>query len=82
MDNIALFLIHKFLAFFYAIGMSAFIFLFDKDADYCATGINRTLFKSLVMCQPLIWYGYLIMVGLLALLFFGIRFFLRKQTTS
>ena len=83
MDNIALFLIHKFLAFFYAIGMSAFVFLFDKDADYCATGIDRySSVKSLVMCQPLIWYGYLIMVGLLALLFFGIRFFLRKQTTS
>ena len=83
MDTIALFLIHKFLAFFYAIGMNSFVLLFDKDADYCAAGIDRySLVKSLVMCQSLIWYGYLIMIALIATLFFGISFFLKKQTTS
>jgi hypothetical protein len=83
MDNIALFLIHKFLAFFYAFGMNAFVLLFDKDADYCATGIDRySSVKSLVMCQSLIWCGYLIMVALLVVIIYGIRFFLKKQTTS
>jgi hypothetical protein len=70
MDKIAAEITHYFLSFFHAIGMDSVVYLFGKDAYYCAIGYDRySSIKSLIMCHNILWIGYLIPIVLIVLIF-------------
>ena len=71
MDKIAAEITHYFLSFFHAIGMDSVVYLFGKDAYYCAIGYDRySSIKSLIMCDNILWIGYSIPIIVIALISF------------
>jgi hypothetical protein len=71
MDKLAAEITHYFLSFFHVIGMDSVVYLFGKDAYYCAIGYDKySNIKSLIMCHNILWIGYSIPLIVVALIFF------------